>query len=92
MPESPAGVEVDAGLDAAVEDEGILVELDEPLESIGRLNAQLAARKGCSPPGSASRSLRTMRSEPRVLVLGTSSGQLHAGSPPQSSPRPRAGR
>jgi hypothetical protein len=30
MPESPAGVEVDAGLDAAVGDEGILVELDEP--------------------------------------------------------------
>jgi hypothetical protein len=42
--------------------------------SIGRVNSHTAARSAPSPPGSASRSLRSIRWEPRALVRMTQAG------------------
>ena len=67
------GGEADACSGPVVEHERIAQSASRG-ESIGRRKSQTAERSRCWPPGSASRSLRAMRSEPSALVRVTLSG------------------
>ena len=62
-------------------------------ESIGRMNSHTAARSAPSPPGSASRSLRAIRSEPSALVRVTPAGSSTNAAPSRavSWAMPRSG-
>ncbi len=75
-------VEVDGRLDAARSmTNASRLSATSAGESIGRMNSHTAARSAPSPPGSASRSLRAMRSEPSALVRVTPAGSSTNAAP-----------
>ncbi len=75
-------VEVDGGLDGLIDHERVAVRAMSAGESMGRVNSHTAARKAPSPPGSASRSLRAMLSDPSTFGAGRGAGVEHEGGNP----------
>ena len=87
-------VEVDGRLDAARRmTNASRLSATSAGESIGRMNSHTAARSAPSPPGNASRSLRSIRSEPSALVRVTPAGSSTNAAPSRAASwaMPRSG-